>query len=401
MISNKKNRLLVLTSTFPRWKNDHEPPFVYELARRLVADWEVHVLAPHTAGAAPFEVLGGVNVHRFRYAPVNMEKLAYEGGMLGRLRQSRLRYFLLPVFLLFQFLAARRIVRSYSIDVIHAHWIIPQGFIASLVGLTVKKKIPVMCTSHGADLFSLQGVVMRSVKRMVIKRCTGVTVVSNAMEKELARIDAKPRLLETIPMGIDLKTRFVPKPDGRRPNTIVFVGRLVEKKGLKYLLEALPRVLERNPEIRLLIAGSGPEEESLRSQAAQLGIDMQVEFLGAIDNARLPIIFQRAAIAVFPFVTAASGDQEGFGLVIVEALGCGCAVIASELPAVRDILKDGETGLLVPQKEPLRLATAIGRLVEDPGLCSSLAQAGRQQVYKQFDWEIIAGRYNTLLHSLL
>ncbi len=400
MNDNNRKRLLVLTSTFPRWKGDHEPPFVYELARRLTPEWEVHVLAPHTAGSAPVETIDGINVHRFRYGPDWLEKLAYEGGMLARLKQNPWRYFILPLFFIAQYLNSRRIVRHYAIDVIHAHWLVPQGVTALLTKRTTGGSIPVLCTSHGADLFALQGGVVHWVKRMVLKHTDFLTVVSDAMRREAERLGADPDRSEVIPMGVDLESRFIPAAERRDPKTLVFAGRLVEKKGLCYLLEAFSELLREQGDLRLLVVGTGPEEESLRKQASTLGIGRNVEFIGAVENSDLPSLYQQAAIAVFPFIMTPEGDQEGFGLVIVEALGCGCAVVVSDLPAVRGILSDGVNGLLVPQKERDRLREAIEKLYRDQELCSRLARQGGNEVREKFDWKIVAGRYNKLLCGL-
>ena len=121
-------KILVVTSTFPRWPGDTDPTFVHELSRRLVDETaEVHILAPHTAGAATREILDGLTVHRFRYAFERFETLAYSTGILDKLRANRLNYVLVPFFLLGMTLAARRLIVRERYAVVHAHWLIPQG----------------------------------------------------------------------------------------------------------------------------------------------------------------------------------------------------------------------------------------------------------------------------------
>ncbi len=357
-------------------------------------------MAPHTAGSESVETIDDISVHRFRYGPDWMEKLAYEGGMLARLKQNPWRYFLLPLFFIAQYLNSRRIVRRYAIDVIHAHWLVPQGITALLTKQTTGGSVPVLCTSHGADLFALQGGFAHWVKKIVLKHTDFLTVVSDAMRREAQRLGADSDRLEVIPMGVDLESRFIPAADRRDPKTLVFVGRLVEKKGLCYLLEAFSELLREQGDFRLLVAGTGPEEASLRRQVSTLGIGRNVEFVGAMENSDLPSLYQQAAIAVFPFIMTPEGDQEGFGLVIVEALGCGCAVIASDLPAVREILTDGVTGLLVPQKGRNQLREAIEKLCKNQELCLKLARQGGNEAREKFDWKVVAGRYNKLLCRL-
>ena len=393
-------RVLVMTSTFPRYPGDPEPAFVYELNERLSAHFDLDVLAPHAPGLATEEVVQNQRVTRFRYAPEAFENLAYQGGMLSRLRRKPLRYLLVPVFLLAQYRAAVRIIRSRKIDIVHAHWLLPQGLVAALIRVTMPKAPPVLCTSHGADLFSLQGKLMARLKKWIIGRCNSVTVVSRSMASRLLDLGVPPSKVHVAPMGVDLRSRFIPDETRRSPRTLISAGRLVEKKGVIHLLEALPQVLARHPDIRLTIAGGGPEEPRLQARAASLGIADRVEFLGPLENRRLPPVYQSGGIAVFPFVVSKSGDQEGLGLVVVEALGCGCAVIASDLPAIRDVVSDGETGKTVQPANPEALARTIVALLDDYHQCAPLASNGRQWALKNFDWPVVADNYCRLLHSL-
>ncbi len=129
-------RILVLTSTFPRWSGDREPPFVFELCKRLAETNEVTVLAPHCRGAVAEERIGErLRVRRFRYAPELLESLAYEGGILEKLRLARWRHLLVPAFFLAEAWAALRAIRRERPDVIHAHWIVPQGVVALVARL--------------------------------------------------------------------------------------------------------------------------------------------------------------------------------------------------------------------------------------------------------------------------
>jgi glycosyltransferase involved in cell wall biosynthesis len=381
---------LVLTSTFPRWAGDREPPFVFELSRRLAADFDVHVLAPHAAGAQREETLDGLAVHRFRYAPARFEQLAYEGGILARLRERRWRLLLVPCLLIGQWWALRKLLREGHFDAIHAHWLIPQALVAIFAG--VPRGTALLCTSHGGDLFGLRGSLLARLKRAVLARCDRVTVVSAAMRDEVLRL--RPgTTVSVIPMGTDLSGRFVPTEHGRESQTVLFVGRLVEKKGVRHLLDAVARLHSCGRSLRLLIAGHGPELAALQAQAQRLGIGADIEFLGAVDHARLAELLQRATMAVVPSVVARDGDQEGFGLVIVEAMGCGCPVVVSRLPAIADIAIDGETALLVPPADAQALAGAIADVLDDPVAAMRRAEAARAFVVEHFDWTSITRHY--------
>jgi glycosyltransferase involved in cell wall biosynthesis len=333
-----KPRLLVLTSTFPRWPGDPEPGFVHELAKRLTPLFEVRVVCPHARGAAVRETLEGVEVVRYRYAPSRLETLVNDGGIVNNLKRQPWKWLLVPFFLLGLFWRAWREMHRSRPDVIHAHWLLPQGLVAALLGRLDRRNPPFLVTSHGADLFALRARPLTALKRFVARRATALTAVSQAMIDELARIGVSPHEVSVQPMGVDLTQRFTPAPDPPRSREeILFVGRLVEKKGLRYLLAALPAILARHPSASLTVVGFGPEEDERRAQAAALGIAHQVHFLGPLSQAELPPLYRRAAVFVAPFVRAESGDQEGLGLVLVEALGCGCPVVAGDLAAVADL----------------------------------------------------------------
>lgn len=396
-------RILVLTSTFPRWPADREPPFVFELCRRLAAVHEVLVIAPHCRGAAAEERLGeNLAVRRFRYAPASLESLAYEGGILEKLRGRRWRFLLVPFFLLGELIAAVRAVRTYRPDVIHAHWILPQGAVGLLAAAVSPAKRPaVVCTSHGADLFALRGAIAGQLKAWVARRAASLTVVSGAMTARALRLGARPERVRVMPMGVDARERFAPEPSAQRtPDELLFVGRLVAKKGVSHLLRAVALVRNTLPAVRLTIVGAGPLAVELRAQANALGLDGHVVFAGAVANEDLATYYRRAAALVMPSIVAGDGDQEGLGLVIGEALACECPVVASDLPAIRDLIEDGVTGVLARQADAPDLADKIVRLLSDPVAASRLARAGRALVLERIDWQSVGQRYEELLSDV-
>lgn len=391
-----RRRVLVLTSTFPRWEGDHEPPFVYELCRRLASRFDVLVLAPHAPGAALQEKMSGIEVVRFRYFFPQWQDLAYEGGILAKLRQSKSRYLQVPFFLFFQLLALIRILSKKKFDVIHAHWLIPQGLIAILAVFLCRERPRLLCTSHGGDLYGLKGAWTNRLKQTVLKRADALSVVSRAMAESAMGLGAKREYLHVISMGVDARTLFIPGERGERTDyELLFVGRLVEQKGLAYLLEALPVILAKHPQVKLSVAGTGPEEARLRLLAEELGISDRVAFLGPIPNAELPRLYRRAAVFVAPLIFA-----EGLGLVLAEALACECPVVASDLPAIRDVVIDGVTGLTARERDSADLASKVIALLDNPDLRKRLAQEGRRHVLAQFDWEVVADRYARMIGAL-
>lgn len=388
MSNTLRPRVLMLTSTLPRWEGDSEPRFVLDLAKQLTDYFDIEILAPHTQGAARSEILEGIKVTRFRYWLPKWESVAYQGGITWRLRENRVRILQVPLFLCsLAWNIFRRLRSEPRIDLVHAHWLIPQGLLAVLARRLALWSGPLVTTSHGGDLFGLKGRLWMILKRYVIRGSDSVTVVSHAMASIVKNIASQSAPV-VIPMGTDLTGRFIPPAAPRfgAVKNLIFVGRLVEKKGVTYLLEALTKVVKKHPEIHLNIVGHGPLRTGLEAEVRRLGMSDAVSFVGPIPHQSLAAYYQGAEVAVFPFVEATDGDQEGFGLVMVEAMGAGCAVIASDLPATRDIVKNGVTALSVRPRDPAALAAAIDALVMDPKAASDLARRGREHALENFDW---------------
>lgn len=396
-------RLLVLTSTYPRWPDDPEPGFVHELSKRLVASFDVHVLCPHAPGSLPTELLDGVTVHRYRYAPESLETLVQGGGIMANLRGDRWKFMLLPGFLVCQLLSTWRLIRRVRPDAIHTHWIVAQGLVVAILRAFRCRVPPALLTSHGGDLFALRGWLMSRIKAWSIRRFDRMTVVSaGALDAALA-LGATPAMTDIIPMGVDFVERFQPNlPTVRGDDEILFVGRLVEKKGVRHLLRAMPGVLSQRPATRLTIAGYGPDQVELKELARELGVDARVTFLGAVPQVSLPLLYSRAALLVAPFVEASDGDQEGLGLVTIEAIACGCPVLVTTLPGVMDVMDaQRDRAALLSLEELSRLDERIVDRLQNPAAARAHALDLRERLVGRFDWCSVVQRYRTLLGSMV
>jgi glycosyltransferase involved in cell wall biosynthesis len=260
---------------------------------------------------------------------------------------------------------------------------------------------PLLCTSHGGDLFGLNGELATWLKRCVLNDASAVTTVSQAMRTTVRPIGIDMAKVEVIPMGVDLQNLFIPPEDRKMSKSILFVGRAVEKKGLRFLIEAMPEILAKHPDATLRVAGDGQQLNIIKKLAQNLGVAARIRFLGALANEALPQLYQTADVVVFPSVVAADGDREGFGLVLVEALGCECAAVVTDLPAMRDIVLEGKTALVVPQQNAQQIAAKVIQLLDKPSLRRSLGEKGRQYVMQRFDWQIVAKKYGTLINKII
>jgi glycosyltransferase involved in cell wall biosynthesis len=395
--------ILVLTSTYPRWAGDTEPAFVHFLCKQLTSKYQVIVLAPHYPGALTKETLEGVLIYRFRYFFMFAENLAYSGGIITNLRNNAMKWLLVPFFLASQSFHMILLSRKYKVSLIHAHWIIPQGLLAVLCRQLrlVSKNIKILCTAHGGDLFSLQSGFLQSLKRYTFRRCNHATVVSTAMRDHLINMGCRTGNISVQPMGVDLTTQFVPDKNAVKTRNIIYVGRLVEKKGVSTLLDSIKLLKSAFPALTATLVGDGPERSALEQQSHRLGINQQVEFIGSIPNDRVPEFYQTATIAVVPSIVAVDGDQEGLGLVAVEAMGCGCATIVSDLPALRDVVVNGETGLTFEAGNARDLAEKISTLMLKPDLTAQLGKAGHRSLSNKFDWRLVGTRYLEIMDQCI
>jgi len=404
-----KKSILVFTTTFPTFlQEDGTPPFVYELSKRLAekGNFRLIVLTPFRKRTKVFKERGKLKIYRFKYGFTSL----CEGAILPNLKKNKFLFFQLPFLFFFALVNLAKIVKKEKIDITHAHWIIPQGFIAVFYKKLFRKKdLKIICTSHGGDIFGLQNSLMKKIKRWTLNNVDKLTVVSKAIKDEVKKLNIKEDLpIEVIPMGVDpdifnqnqYDEKIKEKYNIKGP-FLLFVGRLVEKKGVRYLIDAMPKVVQRYSETKLLIIGSGPLENELKNQVKNLNLENNIIFTGAIPNKELPKYYATADIFIGPSVVAKSGDAEGFGLVFVETLLTKTCVITSDLKSISDIVENEKTGLQVDVKNQELFSKKIIELIEDKKQREKLAENGYNFAKKNFSWGIISDKYYKILNSLL
>ena len=395
----KTLRVLVLATTFPRWEKDTEPRFILDLTRQLAKKVSLWVLTPHAPGAKRQEDIDGVRVLRFPYFfPKHMQTLCYEGGVLPKLKTSWRARLQLPFFLAAQSFQIWQTARKYKINFIHCHWIIPQGFFVALLNLFTG--IPYLLTAHGGDVYSFRkNAFIRLCSDFALKRAKACTVNSEPTGQAVhnIRINAP---VQVIPMGVDIRLFQPGKRDPKikeifniQDAFFLAVGRFAEKKGFKYLIQAMPLILEKRPQAKLVIIGFGPQEEELKRLIAKLNLENSVSLPGSKSGEELAKYFATADVFIGPSVVTQSGDTEGQGVVFLEAMASGTAVIASDVGGVGDVVRNMETGLLVPQKHPEAIAEKTLLLLENQELRNNLAMNGQRLARDEYSWEKTAERF--------
>jgi glycosyltransferase involved in cell wall biosynthesis len=388
----RRPRLLVVASTFPRTETDGTPRFVADLTKQEAAAFDTLVLVPRVKGAVRRQTQDGYRVERFAYFPSKWEDVA-DGAILENVRHRPTRAVQVPAMVLAEAMAIRRAIRSFKPDLLHVHWIVPQG----LAALMTARRVPWIVTTLGGDLYALTSWPWRLIKRAVLRRATAVTVMNRDMADKIVELGVAAHRVHVQPMGFALSQNASNTADREIPGRIMFVGRLVEKKGADTLLDALLGV---PPEVdwSLDVVGDGPLRAELEARARPARD--RVRFLGQVPNDELVEMWPRAALAVFPSVRAKSGDQDGLPVAMLEAMAAGRAVVASALPGIDEAITSGENGVLVSPGEASELRAAVERLLADPAERVRLGSAAQARA-ASYTMDAVGKRYRALLTSVL
>jgi glycosyltransferase involved in cell wall biosynthesis len=290
--------------------------------------------------------------------------------------------------------ARLRSLADFHADVLHAHTLFFQTSLAAALFQRMTHT-PLVTTVHVGSL-EMMGEPGRtvsqayeaSVGRFILSRSARIVAVSPSVRTHLLRLGAKPDRVTVAPNGVDLE-RFHPRPGGMAPTApplLAFVGRLIEVKGPDVMLTALLRLHADGVPFRAIFFGDGPMRARLESQARAAGAP--VVFAGHVDDleSRLP----QADILVRPSLT------EGMPLAVLEAMGCGVCVIATDVAGNRDLIENDDNGVLVPPHQPALLAQAIAALLRDPARRARLAAAGRHTAGR-YSWEATTQATATVL----
>jgi glycosyltransferase involved in cell wall biosynthesis len=387
-------KILLATSSFPRWPGDWAGVFVLSLGRQLVQRGHtVTVLCPHARGLAAREEIDGVRIERFRYAwPAFAESLAYGGGMLHNVRRNPLRLLLAGPYIAALGTRMRSLAKSY--DVVNAHFLVPQGIAARIFGVRA------VVTLHGSDVNLTLGGVGRRLIRFGLAKAPAVTANSAATAARTAGLIPADRV-RVIPMGVDTGA-FKKGPRTKRGFgqsgrlKLICVGRLIPLKGQRYLIGALRLIRERFNGATVTLVGEGPDREGLAGYAKELGLADAVIFTGEIPHEEIGGLLNGHDIFVLPSVVMPSGETEGLGTVLLEAMAARVPVVGSAVGGIPDVIRDGQNGLLVPQRSPGEIARAVEWIAADEGLRQRMTESALRDVGDRFSWKVIARQFEKL-----
>jgi glycosyltransferase involved in cell wall biosynthesis len=390
--------LLFLTQTYPRFEGDTAGPFIRDLARGLVRGGDrLTVLTPHAEGVPASWQDGGVEVVSFRYAPERHEVLGYGRSLEADERVKAGAALAAPLYALAARRAVRRQLRRRPFDLVHAHWIVPNGLVAAAAGLAV----PLAIGLHGSDVFLAEKRGVRRLAAWALARTRLLTGCSPELVERVRALGFPAERSRVIPYGVDVEA-FSPRPE-RRPiwrrqlgipegaPLLLGVGRMATKKGFQVLIEILPRLLGEHPELRVVLAGGGDLLAGFRAAARPWG--ERVHFPGPVLRDTLPDLFRSADLFVLPAVHDAKGNVDGLPNVILEAMASGLPVVASGISGIPLAVEDGRTGRLVAEGDSGALLGALRGLLADPAGARSMGEQGRRKAVAELTWDAVAARY--------
>jgi len=412
-------KVLVIGSVYPRFQEDAEVPWLRtSIAHLKKAGVEIQVLAPAYKGLKSHDI-DGTHVNRFRYAPASWEILTHEEGAPSKMASKPWLQLLAIPYIINGFFQCIRICRKWRPDVIHAHWPFPHAYIA--LGAAKLFKIPLVLNFHGAELLLIRKKKwVKPLLKFAIGQAQAIFANSSFTAGKIkalrnVNVEWSPygTTLEAAPSSGDNRIKresrptklgmiepncwdSVPTPQLPVPHPvngkfkILFVGRHIERKGICYLIEAAKYLPKDKFEIR--IVGVGDLTEQLKQQAAAVSEGAEIIFTGKLSPEALANEYKTANVFTLPAIVDHKGDTEGLGVVLIEAMELGLPIIASNVGGIPDVVVDGESGILVPEKDTVALADAFKRLEANPTLIQKLLAGARKRIDECFTWDGIIER---------
>jgi glycosyltransferase involved in cell wall biosynthesis len=413
----------VLTHNYPRFSGDFSGRFVEALSEELVTQGhDVTVIAPWDAAYARMAADHRVHLLLYRYAPrADWHRLGYMRTMRADVALRGGTYLLAPGLFLAGARAALRWTSQARPDVLHAHWTLPNGFMAALAAR--RYRVPLVVSIPGSDAtVAGQNPVFRRMAKFAFDQAGLITANSAALrDVAVVGLGADPAKFDLIAYGVD-PNAYLPDPAGTGdlraslgipPEAIVFlaVGRMVYKKGFDRLLRAAALMAgsesanhesanheSANHEsagnirvpVHLVMVGEGDLWAEWQALGRELGLGARVHWVGSVPADRLGVYYNMADALVMPSVTH---PADGLNVTVLDAMSCARPVVGTSAAGNELAIRDGVNGFLVPEGDDAALAGALATLAADPDLRARMGAAGRQRIETELGWPHLARRY--------
>ncbi|HEY2599256.1 MAG TPA: glycosyltransferase family 4 protein [Candidatus Dormibacteraeota bacterium] len=386
-------RILHVMTAFPRSKDDVIVPWLVELLKKQqAAGYEVEVLTSAYKGGGG-DSYEGIPVHRFRYFPARWEDLTHDEAASDRMRRSLLHRVLPLFYVAGGMWAGRRLARRRSFDIVHVHWPVPHALLGWIARRASRGPARLVSSWYGVEVRLVQSSLpwLRGFVRWALRTSDVVVAISSFTANELGRFAEVP--VRVIPYTIGFPEAQASRSFGGDGSfRILFVGRLVQRKGVTHLIEAIRR-LPTDLHAHLVVIGDGPERENLAEQVRTNGLEGGVDIRGRVPESALLEAYAASSVFVLPAIVDERGETEGLGVVLLEAMSYGIPVVGSDIGGITDIVENEQSGLLVAPADAEQLARALERLARDPALAARLGAAGMRRLQAEFGWPEIMRKW--------
>ncbi len=386
-------KLLVVSSSFPMKVGDGLSPFIWEYCVHLKKrGWDITAVVPHHKGLEREEVWNDIKIIRFKYLPQRLEDMAYSGGIIPGFKKKPWKIIKVPFFIYSMYKETLRSLNRDDFDLVNFHWLFPACFWLGLFNW--KSGVPIVLTAHGTDVRWALKKLFSMFANNGLRKSAALTLNSGYMKDLLKEFDL-PAKTEIIPMGVDTKKFHPESHKPSRSKKIIFLGRLIEQKGIYVLLDAFSSVLRKVPKAKLEIIGYGPEEDGLIRKVKELAMENSVRFCGRVRYDELPERYRSARALALPSLI-----PEGFGISAAEACACGIPTVTFGLGGTAELVVHEDTGLVV-EKSRDALAEGLIRILTDDDLADRLGENARKKVTEQYSWDILSEKFDKLFRDII
>jgi glycosyltransferase involved in cell wall biosynthesis len=315
---------------------------------------------------------------------------------------------LAPVVLAAAVRRARAVLSEGGFDLVHVHWVVPNGPIGAIAAS--RSGLPLVVSLHGSDVaVSERSRAIGRATRWSLERSAAVTAPSSDL-LERARSLGAHGILERVPYGADAAAFDVPLDAARALRrklgfadehvVVAGVGRLVPVKGFEYLVRAHAAAVAAMPELRLVLVGDGDARRALEDRVRELDVSETVVLAGAVPPRDVPGYMAAADVVAVPSIRH-GGYVDGLPNVALEAMAAGKPVVGSRVGGIPELVREGENGVLVPEKDAEALADALLTLAQDAALRARLGANGRAEILEQRTWDAVGRRFVEIYERVL